>query len=1043
VGVDNDRRAVIALAALTCWLALASSAAAQSMLGGVVRDPTGQVAPNVTVAAENEKTGDISYTQSSSLGLYAFHRLRDGAYTVRATLPPLSFNKRVIVRPNTKTALDILLDIRTEERVTVRSTSALPRRLQDGSLGLAFSREAIDGMPKSNGANLQSILGAILGVVYTESNGSLAQFTTMGQRRHSNSLTIDGVSGDLSIDVLAFGINEAGSGALPAFSTSGGTQTLIPFSAIDEVQIRTSNAPSEYARSPGAQTIVVTRSGSDRFKASSFANFRPDSLAAGNWFVNAGKRAPGRKAYRDFSLSLGGPILPKRLSYFATWERQHIDRSVDATAQVPSLSLRTALESRPGGSSIRPLLDAYPLPNGKELAGGLAEFTERFPVFTRSDAVSLRLDTNLLSRHRAFIRINQGDSEGDSLSPTQVSFYSFRSTESTSTTTATSGFSSVQGSATHDFRISSAVHRGFLDTASSPLGNARSLETSRLVAPGLSAGDAWIGLALPVEGGVVQSGRFGANSNRQFQIVDTWSILRGAHEWRVGLEYQQVTAATNPASHRYSYRFLSAAEFAQGLARVVTITNLRPASARREIYSLSVHDTFRATSDLTLGFGLRYSVKPAPFSRTDLEPFLVDFDTLEPNHLPTPRRGPLWDTSWTDVAPRVNAAYQLRRAVGWETIVRAGWSLIFGERLSPGTGAFGGGYPYVTTRELISTPFPVPPENLIVTPPVPLSDADNSTYFSFPRDLRSPRTHEWQIAVDQSLGRSQQINLAYVGAAGRDLIYWHSFKVGLSTVQAFSNVAQSEYHALLLEYVRRKSRGFEGRLSYTWSHALDNDSGEARRPYAPPGIFPVSANWASADFDRRHVLRAVGSYQVPAPRLPTWLQSFCAGWYLDAVLTAQSGTPVTIATSRTFSFGNYPVRPDVDPSVPLWIADPESPGGRRINPAAFGGTLEVRQGKLGRNTLRGSPLRQIDVSIARSIRIGQRASAQVRFDVFNVLNTPNFGPPSGALQTAGFGVPDRSFAEALGTGTLQFGGLVPIQQLGISRSLQFGVRLSY
>ena len=250
-------------------------------------------------------------------------------------------------------------------------------------------------MSKSNGDNLQSVLADVLGINFTESVGTLAQFTTMGQRRLANSLMIDGVSGDLSIDVLALGISQAGSGALPAFATSGGTQTLIPFSAIDEVQVRTFNASSEHARSPGAQTTVVTRSGTDRFRASSFTHLRPDSLSAIDWFVNAGTRPPGRRAYRDISVSLGGPALPRRLFYFATWERQHIDRSVHTTVSVPSQALRDALDNRPVATPIRPLLDAYPLPNGQELPGGLAELTARFPAFSRSDTVSLRVDTNL------------------------------------------------------------------------------------------------------------------------------------------------------------------------------------------------------------------------------------------------------------------------------------------------------------------------------------------------------------------------------------------------------------------------------------------------------------------------------------------------------------------------------------------------------------------------------------------------------------------------------------------------------------------------
>ena len=129
-----------------------------------------------------------------------------------------------------------------------------------------------------------------------------------------------------------------------------------------------------------------------------------------------------------------------------------------------------------------------------------------------------------------------------------VPVYSYRSKEATSTTTATSGFSSVLSSVTHDVRVSSAVHRGFID--------AYSIAPRRRSAAGdESARGAWsasrrnaLDRSWPCQSKavLVQSGRYGANSNHQFQMVDTWSVLRGAHEWRVGFEYQQVTASTQP-----------------------------------------------------------------------------------------------------------------------------------------------------------------------------------------------------------------------------------------------------------------------------------------------------------------------------------------------------------------------------------------------------------------------------------------------------------------------------------------------------------------
>jgi hypothetical protein len=129
--------------------------------------------------------------------------------------------------------------------------------------------------------------------------------------------------------------------------------------------------------------------------------------------------------------------------------------------------------------------------------------------------------------------------------------------------------------------------------------------------------------------------------------------------------------------------------------------------------------------------------------------------------------------------------------------------------------------------------------------------------------------------------------------------------------------------------------------------------------------------------------------------------------------------------------------------VPIWKGDPTSPTGWAINSNAFVPQTNARQGTLGRNTLRGSPLRQVDASLSRSVRLGRTAAVQLRFDAFNVFNTPNFGPPLGDLDSDEFGQPLQTYAQALGTGTLSHGGLVPIQQLGGPRSLQLGVRVKW
>ena len=94
-----------------------------------------------------------------------------------------------------------------------------------------------------------------------------------------------------------------------------------------------------------------------------------------------------------------------------------------------------------------------------------------------------------------------------------------------------------------------------------------------------------------------------------------------------------------------------------GIGTFVDPAEFRPARARREAWSLFATDTFRTSPRLSLNFGLRYSVKPAPFSGTELTPYLVDFNSLKPNEASDAEEGPLWNTSWSDIAPRVAATY--------------------------------------------------------------------------------------------------------------------------------------------------------------------------------------------------------------------------------------------------------------------------------------------------------------------------------------------------------------------------------------------------
>ena len=79
---------------------------------------------------------------------------------------------------------------------------------------------------------------------------------------------------------------------------------------------------------------------------------------------------------------------------------------------------------------------------------------------------------------------------------------------------------------------------------------------------------------------------------------------------------------------------------------------------------------------------------------------------------------------------------------------------------------------------------------------------------------------------------------------------------------------------------------------------------------------------------------------------------------------------------------------------------PPSPGGKRLNPAAFQAAPSGTQGTLGRNSITGFGMGQVDLALRREFRFRDRKVLQVRLEAFNVLNEANFADPVKFLSSA-------------------------------------------
>jgi len=164
---------------------------------------------------------------------------------------------------------------------------------------------------------------------------------------------------------------------------------------------------------------------------------------------------------------------------------------------------------------------------------------------------------------------------------------------------------------------------------------------------------------------------------------------------------------------------------------------------------------------------------------------------------------------------------------------------------------------------------------------------------------------------------------------------------------------------------------------------------------------------------------------------------FLRNWSIDALFRAHTAIPVNILTgSRLFNVFSVS-RPDLVEGTPLYLHDSAAAGGRRINSAAFSVPPPTRQGTLGRNALRGFGATQLDIAFRRQFTVTERLALQLRAELFNVFNHPNFGNPESSLNEGGL------FGESLMMLGRSLGGLNPIYQIGGPRSIQLALKVQF
>ena len=508
--------------------------------------------------------------------------------------------------------------------------------------------------------------------------------------------------------------------------------------------------------------------------------------------------------------------------------------------------------------------------------------------------------------------------------------------------------------------------------------------------------------------GQVSFGPEGERRQEQFQAGATLHFNWRSHSFAFGGDFRRLT----PARHDVGGTFTIAANF------LSDFSNTGDAVSRGDVdtaASLFAEDTWRIAKRLTATFGLRWEISPGPMPGSPVN-FL---DTAHDNAVISAQR-PLWNTSYTNLAPRIGIAF--RPTAGGHTVIRTGAGLFYDSSVSLATDLINDGPLNVSLFHSVQ----------VIVP--------RKIQFGFLPSLRLPQVKQWNASVEHAFGDRDVVSLGYVGSSGQDLIRREIGGAGSDETFWFAlatNNGASDYHGLEAQYRRRLTHGFQALVSYSWSHSLDNSSTDAALYWAGSGLTP-RRDRASSDFDVRHAFTAGFTYEIPGSR------AFLRGWALDGLLRARTGFPINVKIAEQYSgitLDNV-FRPDLLPGTPLWISDSSAPGGRRINPSAFHAEPEAVQGNLGRNAIQGFGMSQLDLALRREFFKGERRSLQLRVEAFNALNHPNFADPIRFLSSPLFGQSGSMLNLMLGTGS-PGSGLAPIFQAGGARSVQLTVRFRF
>ena len=686
----------------------------QAGWSGIVRTVAGQpiAGARVTVLGTAEDQPRISV--SGNDGRFTITGVAPGPHRVTVQLPGQSATAPAAVEI---TSARVLLTLSDQNVLTV---GADPQATANGSStasgatgGERLSRAEVSSLPL-NSRDFSKLLLLAAGTM-TDANGAAnftQQFAVNGQRGSTTVFALDGT--DTTDPEMG-----------------GATFSNFNVDAIQEVDSESGVMKAEIGHGAAGYTNVVTRSGSNSIHGSVFEFFRNASLDARNYFdhVELGGRRIPPFIRNEFGGAVGGPVvLPgyngrERTYFFGEYQGFRQLLGTTQVFPVPTEAERngTVNVCIPNGSggcdpdtltvpvadAIKPVLNAYPLPNDPAGPYGLRTFATSSNVTTRTDQFSIRVDHRISDKAQLFTRFSLNQVTGPVTNPDQtaldpsfaIKFFDHQRSGAVSYTRAISPHLTSQTTlgyirstpffpAANHTQPAILFGDGLLSAYGAPAGQIfgaySNLYQLKHDMTGIRGNHTlkW-GVEIRVNRdstiyGAVPNGAYSFGGGTAYYAVDhpgapVITSASGTHDIHPGGPLPDSLTGLLTATP-YSYNVVSAADFTPVGGK------FNEAGIRREAYNFYFQDTWKATPKLTVSYGARYEINSRiheATKRTSL-PLFFDADgnsTSYTNHQATYKfvvnPQPPYDKDWKGWGPRLGIDY----AVTPHTVLHAGGAL--------------------------------------------------------------------------------------------------------------------------------------------------------------------------------------------------------------------------------------------------------------------------------------------------------------------------------------------------------------------------------